>query len=87
MARYKIFYFALDIIDYYDAEKLDHESLSFTILDVRPAFDSIDAVRDRMRAAWWRWTARDHFNAIEEKTAKIDLDKKTNSSLGSTSQN
>ncbi|CAF0767687.1 unnamed protein product [Didymodactylos carnosus] len=33
------------IIDYYDRENLDHETLTFTILDVRPAFDSFDAVK------------------------------------------
>jgi hypothetical protein len=79
----------LDIIDYYDAEKLDHDSLTFTILDVRPAFDSFGAAWDRTRAAWWRWTVRGDEHTTETKTrdeliqiAKDDLDKK--SSLGST---
>lgn len=82
--------FLLDIIDYYDSEKLDHDSLTFTILDVRPAFDSVGAAWDRTRAAWWRWTARENFNATEAitrdeliKTAKEDLDQKK-ASLGST---
>lgn len=73
----------LDIIDYYDSEKLDHESLTFTILDVRPALDSFGAVWDRTRAAWWRWTVRDTYDTTEAstrdeliKTAKEDLDKK-----------
>jgi hypothetical protein len=27
----------------------------FPVLDVRPAIDSLDAVWDRMKVAWWRW--------------------------------
>jgi cytochrome c heme-lyase len=79
-------YFRLDIIDYYDSEKLDHDSLTFTILDVRPALDSVGAVWDRTRAAWWRWTARDTFDTTEAqtrdeliKTAKHELDGKQGS--------
>ncbi len=81
----KFFYFILllDIIDYYDSEKLDHDSLTFTILDVRPAFDSFSAVWDRSRAAWWRWTVRDNYDVTEAntrdeliKTAKQELDNK-----------
>ncbi|UJR35251.1 hypothetical protein I4U23_028015 [Adineta vaga] len=71
------------IIDYYDSEKLDHDSLTFTILDVRPAFDSFGAVWDRSRAAWWRWTVRDNYDTAEAstrdeliKTAKRELDNK-----------
>ena len=26
-----------------------------SVLDVRPAIDSLDAVWDRMKVAWWRW--------------------------------
>jgi hypothetical protein len=82
--RFSLFGFLLlDIIDYYDSEKVDHDSMTFTILDVRPAFDSFGAAWDRTRAAWWRWTARENFNAIEAntrdeliKTAKDDLDQK-----------
>jgi len=81
----KFFYFIpfLDIIDYYDSEKLDHDSLTFTILDVRPAFDSFGSVWDRSRAAWWRWTVRDNYDVTEAntrdeliKTAKHELDNK-----------
>ncbi|XP_029954930.1 holocytochrome c-type synthase isoform X1 [Salarias fasciatus] len=43
------------IIDYYDGEI--KENYQFSILDVRPAFDSLDAVWDRMKVAWWRWTS------------------------------
>jgi len=71
------------VIDYYDSEKLDHDSLTFTILDVRPAFDSFTAVWDRTRAAWWRWTVRDNYDTTEAttrdeliKTAKNELDHK-----------
>lgn len=73
----------IDIIDYYDSEKLDHDSLTFTILDVRPAFDSVGAAWDRTRAAWWRWTVRDTYDKTEAttrdeliKTAKRELDNK-----------
>lgn len=45
------------VIDYYDGGEVDKETYQFTILDVRPAFDSLGAVWDRMRVAWWRWTS------------------------------
>lgn len=45
------------IIDYYDGGQVDPQSYQFTILDVRPAFDSLSAVWDRMKVAWWRWTS------------------------------
>ncbi|KAK1786327.1 hypothetical protein P4O66_018024 [Electrophorus voltai] len=38
------------VIDYYDGG----QGLNHTILDVRPAFDSLGAVWDRMKVAWWR---------------------------------
>jgi len=31
----------------------------FTLLDVRPALDSFTALKDRMKVAYWRWTAKD----------------------------
>ena len=43
------------IIDYYDGGKVDMTNYQFTILDVRPAFDSFGAVWDRSKAAWMRW--------------------------------
>ncbi|CAF3319447.1 unnamed protein product [Rotaria socialis] len=74
------------IIDYYDSEKVDHDTLTFTILDVRPAFDSFGAAWDRTRAAWWRWTVRDNYDSNEAhtrdeliKTAKRELDDKKES--------
>jgi len=45
------------IIDYYDGGKVDPDSYEFTLLDVRPAIDSFEAVWDRMKATWMRWTA------------------------------
>ncbi|KAJ8376101.1 hypothetical protein SKAU_G00066810 [Synaphobranchus kaupii] len=45
------------VIDYYDGGEVDKETYQFTILDVRPAFDSLNSVWDRMRVAWWRWTS------------------------------
>ncbi|XP_068604144.1 holocytochrome c-type synthase-like [Brachionichthys hirsutus] len=44
------------VIDYYDGE-VDKETYQFSVLDVRPAFDSLGAVWDRMKVAWWRWTS------------------------------
>ncbi|XP_071398895.1 holocytochrome c-type synthase-like [Centroberyx affinis] len=44
------------VIDYYDGE-INKDTYEFSILDVRPAFDSLDAVWDRMKVAWWRWTS------------------------------
>lgn len=44
------------VIDYYDGE-VDKDTFQFSILDVRPAFDSLGAVWDRMKVAWWRWTS------------------------------
>ncbi|XP_076813401.1 holocytochrome c-type synthase-like isoform X2 [Clavelina lepadiformis] len=44
------------IIDYYDGGKVDPDTHEFTLLDVRPAFDSFGAVWDRMKACYMRWT-------------------------------
>jgi len=44
------------IIDYYDGD-LDPGSHRFAQLDVRPALDSVGAVQDRMKVAWWRFKA------------------------------
>jgi len=44
------------IIDYYDGGEVDQSTMQFSILDVRPAFDSRGATWDRMKVAWWRWT-------------------------------
>jgi len=44
------------IIDYYDGGQVDMSTYEFTLLDVRPAFDSFEAVWDRMKACWMRWT-------------------------------
>ncbi|KAL4635927.1 cytochrome c-type heme lyase [Arapaima gigas] len=45
------------VIDYYDGGEVDKSTYQFTILDVRPAFDSLGAVWDRMKVAWWRWSS------------------------------
>ncbi|KAM3860450.1 holocytochrome c-type synthase [Diretmus argenteus] len=44
------------VIDYYDGE-INKDTYEFSILDVRPAFDSLGAVWDRMKVAYWRWTS------------------------------
>ncbi len=43
------------VIDYYDIGPVDEKTHKFAVLDVRPAFDSVGAVWDRMKVAWWRW--------------------------------
>ena len=48
------------IIDYYDGGKVNKTNYQFTLLDVRPAFDSTTAYWDRMKVAWWRWTNREN---------------------------
>lgn len=45
------------IIDYYDGGAVK-ENGEFTLLDVRPALDSFEALSDRLKAAYWRWTAK-----------------------------
>ncbi|KAK1164050.1 cytochrome c-type heme lyase-like [Acipenser oxyrinchus oxyrinchus] len=45
------------VIDYYDGGEVDKQTYQFTILDVRPALDSLGAVWDRTKVAWWRWTS------------------------------
>ena len=45
------------IIDYYDGGVVKANG-EFTLLDVRPALDSFQAVSDRVKAAYWRWTSR-----------------------------
>ncbi|XP_066539232.1 holocytochrome c-type synthase [Hoplias malabaricus] len=44
------------VIDYYEGD-IDKDSYQFSILDVRPALDSLGAVWDRVKVAWWRWTS------------------------------
>ncbi|XP_004635089.1 cytochrome c-type heme lyase [Octodon degus] len=44
------------VIDYYDGGEVNKD-YQFTVLDVRPALDSLSAVWDRMKVAWWRWTS------------------------------
>jgi cytochrome c heme-lyase len=46
------------IIDYYDGGPVDKRG-EFTLLDVRPALDSFGAFKDRMQAAWMRWTYKE----------------------------
>lgn len=54
------------VIDYYDSNHLDSQTGKFALLDVRPAFDSFEAVWDRTRACYWRWT-KDIFDFTKKK--------------------
>jgi len=54
------------IIDYYDGGKV-FENYQFTILDVRPALDSVTAVLDRTKAHYLRWWYKPELTAgLEE---------------------
>ncbi|XP_026870928.2 cytochrome c-type heme lyase [Electrophorus electricus] len=44
------------VIDYYEGD-IDKDTFQFSVLDVRPALDSLEAVCDRIKVAWWRWTS------------------------------
>ncbi|KAI8773847.1 holocytochrome c-type synthase-like [Biomphalaria glabrata] len=44
------------IIDYYDGGSVK-KNYEFALLDVRPALDSFQAVKDRVKVAIWRWTS------------------------------
>lgn len=63
------------IIDYYDGGEVD-KNYRFSILDVRPAFDSFGACKDRTRVCFMRWgfSIMDWFsgssNATETTTEK-----------------
>ena len=46
------------IIDYYDGGPVKANG-EFTLLDVRPALDSFGALKDRLKAQWWRFTSSD----------------------------
>lgn len=52
------------IIDYYDGGKVDKTTYQFTLLDVRPAYDSFSAVWDRSKATWMRWRYGDRSSAL-----------------------
>lgn len=47
------------IIDYYDVgDKDSYKQGEFVHMDIRPAFDSFEAVLDRARVAMLRWAAK-----------------------------
>ena len=58
------------IIDYYDSGAVDVDTYQAALLDVRPALDSLEAFRDRMKVAWWRWTSSGPTSAPESQEAK-----------------
>jgi len=56
------------IIDYYDGD-LNPGDYKFAQLDVRPAFDSFEAVWDRMKVSWYRWMyapSQEHQEAMRD---------------------
>ncbi|XP_059146879.1 holocytochrome c-type synthase-like [Physella acuta] len=63
------------VIDYYDGGKVNKD-FEFALLDVRPALDSFEAFKDRMKVAFWRWTSK------EETPAPVSNTKPCNASAG-----
>ncbi|XP_068985327.1 holocytochrome c-type synthase [Bombus flavifrons] len=55
------------VIDYYDGGAVD-EKFTFSLLDVRPAMDSLENIWDRMRVAWMRWKYRNESKESEYAT-------------------
>ncbi|GFO10925.1 cytochrome c heme lyase [Plakobranchus ocellatus] len=68
------------VIDYYDGGKVN-KNYEFALLDVRPALDSFEAVKDRVKVAIWRWTTSSQNESTSQKamenTAPLDLSKST----------
>ena len=65
------------VIDYYDGGKVNKD-YEFALLDVRPALDSFEAVKDRMKVAIWRWTAafqESRARKLVDDSAPLDLSK------------
>ena len=75
------------IIDYYDGE-LNIENYQFSLLDVRPAFDSFGAAWDRSRVAMrrWRYGLMDKFSwGSNSETQENTSNEQVKPSVGSTS--
>ena len=45
------------VIDFYDKGDVDPQTGVVALLDVRPAMDSLEAIKDRIKVAWRRWTS------------------------------
>lgn len=68
------------VIDYYDGGKVNKD-YEFALLDVRPALDSFEAVKDRVKVAIWRWTVafqERRTGQPSEEPAPLDLSKSIN---------
>ena len=67
------------IIDYYDGGKVNKD-YEFALLDVRPALDSFEAVKDRVKVAIWRWNVAFQESQVgrqSEESAPLDLSKES----------
>lgn len=60
------------IIDYYDGGKVNKENYQFTLLDVRPAYDSFSAFWDRSKATWMRWRYKSVINKVSDEVESIN---------------
>ncbi|GIY72027.1 cytochrome c-type heme lyase [Caerostris extrusa] len=47
------------VIDYYDSGSVNVQNGRFATLDVRPALDSFEALCDRTKVMFWRWTSKE----------------------------
>ena len=67
------------IIDYYDGGEVDAD-YRFTLLDVRPAFDSFSAFWDRSKVAYmrWRYKPKDVIHASDN--AEVNTNTSSNAS-------
>ncbi|RUS84712.1 hypothetical protein EGW08_007540 [Elysia chlorotica] len=75
------------VIDYYDGGKVNKD-YEFALLDVRPALDSFEAVKDRVKVAIWRWTVAFQESRASKQTdesAPLDLSKTINKNSGKSS--
>ena len=55
---------------------MNKENFQFTNLDVRPAFDSFEAVWDRMQVTWMRWTSQGPYRQREQPSQNAESEQK-----------
>ncbi|KAL4236247.1 hypothetical protein ACF0H5_004634 [Mactra antiquata] len=70
------------IIDYYDGGHVDKTTYQFTLLDVRPAYDSFSAAWDRTKVAVMRWVYKPG-----EKPGQIDIPQPSETNSNNSNKN
>ena len=68
------------IIDYYDGGEVGAD-YRFTLLDVRPAFDSFSAFWDRSKVAYMRWRYKPKDGIEQMDKAHANVNTSSNASL------